>query len=181
MLPSRTSYGITVLVIQVAMCTRSTMSLSIDQDPSMALDLLPQLKARFHVPTLADKPQNPIMDGLSFDVHLESVQTTRQTLNSFSEELTIIITDLTVEKSVQNEEYLWMDAAKHAPMPIVSFGTYNARALLILSQSQIAAWDELASMRRPQELHTPFLSEQSHSAFVSAQYQCGFCLISMSL
>lgn len=100
----------------------------------MALDPLPQLKARFHVPTLADKPQNPILDGLSFDVRLESAHTTRHTLNSFPEELAIIITDLTVENPVHNEESLWIDAAKHAPMPIVSFGTSNARALLILTE-----------------------------------------------
>jgi hypothetical protein len=69
---------------------------------------------RFHIPPLADKPQNPIMDGLKF------IERDHPTM--LPPELAVMVEDLTlgvIPKS--SDDSLWVAAAKRGGATRVRF------------------------------------------------------------
>lgn len=94
--------------------------LSIEQDSPMALNPLPQLRSRFHVPLLAEKPQNPIMDGLSW-INIDHVNVhPAVTPSPIPHELAVVTTDFIAPSFSRADLSLWMDATRHGPPHLVS-------------------------------------------------------------
>lgn len=78
---------------------------------TLAINELPVLMPRFHVPPLADKPQNPIMDGLKFASIGD--QPWAHSPQLLPPELTIIVDDFSSLAAVPNLSHsIWTDAAK---------------------------------------------------------------------
>ncbi|KAH9855199.1 hypothetical protein C2E23DRAFT_814873 [Lenzites betulinus] len=129
----------------------------LDVDGQTFREPLLDLPARFFIPRLADKPQNPIMDTLRLLRNSERPQPTEPPLFGLPPELEVMSQDVAqfvADKQTARLEDIWRIAVSEKPR----------------HKNQVLSWDALRSSRKTSVALSPFLSEQSSDTFASARY-----------
>lgn len=97
----------------------SLAPLPLVDDATLLLDTLPEFRARFIVPRLAEKPQNPIMDTLRL---LQQVGGPSKFPESFPEEINLNIPSIEEIKILSDPtaefQALWRGAALELPTSV---------------------------------------------------------------
>ena len=121
------------------------------------LPKLPALQAQFHIPPLADKLQNPIIDTLS----TFEGPTLAEKPNEFPQNEPI---------RQRHLSDIWMKEIELCRPCYVRFYLFVYARSESVIQSSIASWDGLHRSTRQRSSPTPFLSEQTSNVFAAARY-----------
>ncbi|OCH93115.1 hypothetical protein OBBRIDRAFT_725379 [Obba rivulosa] len=118
----------------------------------LCVEALPEIAPQFHVPALADKPQNPIVDTLKL---VQDLNVPPQTPN-LPNESEILTEDIcaTLQRNSNYDKSLWWTQALR-----------NS-----LNTNQLKTWDALRPSFNNRASASPFLSEQSSHTFAAARY-----------
>ncbi|KAI0829680.1 Spc98 family-domain-containing protein [Trametes gibbosa] len=118
---------------------------------------LSDVPARFFIPRLADKPQNPIMDTLRLMRSSNLQNTTHPTSFGLPPELEVLSEDV-AKTAAETQSARLQDILRIA-------ASERPRR-----KNQVLSWDALRSSHTTTLARSPFLSEQSSDTFASARY-----------